>query len=207
MDTAVKTRVGILGGAFNPPTIGHLELAQAAVARKAVDEVWITPCLGHAFGKQLVDYDHRVKMCALMLPISSLNSPSKMSVFSYEETLNLTSGHTYDFITQLLADPLFAAYEFSYIIGQDNADTINSWYRYEDLLKMIPFLVFPRVGEGGLQEWYRNPPHQVFPHAHISDTSSTAVRDNLVNKNLKQACAMLHPSVAGYIEYYNLYLS
>ncbi|MDP8943812.1 MAG: nicotinate (nicotinamide) nucleotide adenylyltransferase, partial [Actinomycetota bacterium] len=36
-------RLGVLGGAFNPPHIGHLVLAQEAVARLSLDRVLLVP--------------------------------------------------------------------------------------------------------------------------------------------------------------------
>jgi nicotinic acid mononucleotide adenylyltransferase len=37
-------RVGILGGSFNPPTIGHQLMAVEVLNLNLVDEVWMVPC-------------------------------------------------------------------------------------------------------------------------------------------------------------------
>ena len=39
-----KTKVAVLGGAFDPPTNGHLQLATEIAQADDVDEVWLAPC-------------------------------------------------------------------------------------------------------------------------------------------------------------------
>ena len=40
----LNMRVGILGGSFNPPTIGHQLMAVEVLNLNLVDEVWMVPC-------------------------------------------------------------------------------------------------------------------------------------------------------------------
>jgi len=49
----IKTNVAILGGAFDPITIGHVQVAEQVLAKGLVDEVWFMPCFKHRFGKRL----------------------------------------------------------------------------------------------------------------------------------------------------------
>ena len=39
-----RRRIGILGGSFDPPTIGHLQLASQTLNLLGFDEVWLIPC-------------------------------------------------------------------------------------------------------------------------------------------------------------------
>ena len=70
-------KVGLYGGAFNPVTLAHTQICRETL--KIVDEVWMMPCYGHMFGKQLEHPDFRLDMCQL----AARNDP-KIKVFNYE---------------------------------------------------------------------------------------------------------------------------
>ena len=58
-------KVGILGGSFNPPHVGHALLAHAMLSTEDLDELWIIPVWQHPFGKDSVSFEHRMDMCRL----------------------------------------------------------------------------------------------------------------------------------------------
>ncbi len=60
-----KTKVALLGGAFDPITSGHIATAQLVLnVSKSFDEVWIMPCCQH-LTKKLTSPEHRLEMCRL----------------------------------------------------------------------------------------------------------------------------------------------
>ena len=60
-------RVGLFGGSFNPIHNGHLNIIKNILERDVVDEIWVIPCAEHAFNKDLIDAEHRVKMIGLAI--------------------------------------------------------------------------------------------------------------------------------------------
>jgi len=175
-----KTRVAILGGAFDPPTIGHVKLAQFVLnTSKTFDEVWLTPCFSHMYNKEMVSFEHRLNMCKLMA-----DPDGRIKAFSYEGEKKLKDG-TYNFVKTLLGEQFSKdEFDFSLIIGQDNANTFNKWVKYEELEKMIRFVVVPREGEkvDPKSNWYLNPPHiYLYGNTGIPNISSTHIR-SLVNR-------------------------
>src|SRR4051812_36562982 len=58
--------VALMGGSFNPPHVGHLLAAYYVKATAGMDEVWWVPSHRHPFGKALVDFQHRLRMCEAM---------------------------------------------------------------------------------------------------------------------------------------------
>ena len=53
--------IGIYGGSFNPPHIGHSMAILYAMAMHDLDYVWVLPCSEHVDGKKLIDFGHRFR--------------------------------------------------------------------------------------------------------------------------------------------------
>lgn len=54
-------RVGVFGGSFNPPHVGHAMVAAWLGWTRRVDEVWLVPAFHHAFDKALAPWPVRVR--------------------------------------------------------------------------------------------------------------------------------------------------
>ena len=188
------TKIGILGGAFNPPTTEHIELSQFVLDNTDVKEVWLVPCYGHMYGKNMESPQHRVEMCRLAVK-------SEMFVFDYE-IRNKMSGSSYDFVKSLMSGP-YSDIEPSLIIGQDNADTLDKWKNAEELKTLVRFIVIGRGGYDTKRDWYMNPPHIHLPNDREA-CSSTEVRKHLQDNGYKPH-KNLDGKVLEYIKSYNLY--
>lgn len=201
-----KVKVALLGGAFDPPTLGHFQLAQFVLdTSKSFDEVWFVPCYQHLYGKKMVSAEHRLAMCEEMC-----KKDGRMKVFSYEID-NELAGETYHFIKHLL-DEEYAKdkYEFSIIIGMDNANTFDKWVNYEDLVKMIPFVVVSRQGVDvdPCVDWYLHPPH-IYLRAEraIINVSSTHCRYLIKDMSMGTLCNYMVDEVVKYIKDNDLYIT
>ena len=91
---------GILGGAFNPITQGHLELADTALLLDEVDRVWLLPCYGHRYNKPLEDFDHRIRMTEIA--VANWKEP-RIEVKDYERKGDM-DGSTWKLIEYLKSD-------------------------------------------------------------------------------------------------------
>ena len=172
--------IGILGGAFDPPHDGHIALANTA--SMWCDEVWIMPTYKNTLGKELTAEHHRLTMCQF----AKAGAEYKI-VISPFEIHNKIEGGTYELITKLKLE--FPDYRFSFIIGQDNAETVSSWKNAEELIKIVSFLVFPRKGYpvDYKPAWYKEQAHQFLWNADPNQTlvqkeaqiSSTRIRKEI----------------------------
>lgn len=198
-----KVKVAILGGAFNPITTGHIQIAKYVLDTAVeFDEVWLAPCFGHMNGKDMATPDHRLKMVQL-----ACECDRRLKPFSYEIDHQL-AGETYYFVKRLMAES-FAndRYNFSYIIGQDNANNFDRWVSFQYLQKAIRFVVVPRMGvkPDAKVQWYRNEFHICLPPSDaLIEISSTAVREMIVENN-QAVNKYLDPKVLAYIQEHNLY--
>ncbi len=195
-------KIGLFGGAFDPPTIGHAATAQQVLANAPdISEVWLMPCNSHNFGKDMTSPEHRLRMCE----IASEEVPG-LHPWDYEIAQN-RDGCTFNTVTALLADSSLE-YEFAWIIGGDNALAFEKWYRYQELRDLIEFVVVPRPGYEvdtipqtmhSTVKW-----HRVLGED-TNHISSTKVREWLVNEEYNRAAEWVHPAVLKYILEHNLY--
>lgn len=196
--------MGILGGAFNPIHLGHIQIAKTVLASGTVDEVWVLPCYKHMFDKQMASAEHRFKMCEL-----ACDGFENIKASSYEID-NKFDGKAIDFVNNFLNKNFSPdQYHFKFIIGMNNALKIDKWYKSEELRKSIGFIVVPRIGEKtpGIRRWFESFPHIWIPKP-VMDISSTKIR-NWIAEHGKNGVAISAPyiniKVAEYIKEHNLY--
>ncbi|MFA5313247.1 MAG: hypothetical protein WC375_08050 [Methanomassiliicoccales archaeon] len=207
-----KMQVAIIGGAFDPPTIGHIKLAQFVLnSSRTFDEVWFMPCAHHMYNKKMASASKRIAMCKI-----AASCDPRIRVSDYEIVNNLR-GETYHLVKRLQNED-FARHQndFSMIIGMDNANTFDKWVNFKELERMIRFVVVSRQGiiQDKNTTWYLEPPH-ILLHAesHIPESSSTQLRDwlkmvywPLKNGDMEIGChCNLDPNVLSYIDKYSLY--
>jgi len=170
-----KKTIALFGGAFDPITIGHIEVAKLVLdTSKTFDEVWFMPCYQHMYNKEMAAAKHRLQMCNLAI------EDARMKVFDFEIKHKL-AGETYHTVKQLLGtDFAKHTYDFSMIIGMDNANTFHQWVNFEDLERMLRFVVVPRKGETRDEsvDWYLHRPHiYLSPDNSIPQISSSKIRE------------------------------
>jgi nicotinate-nucleotide adenylyltransferase len=199
-----KIQVGVLGGAFDPITNGHIDLAKFVLEKEVVEQVWLMPCFQHCFGKKMTSDSHRLAMCKI-----ATASYSKIGVSDLEIEYRL-KGDTYSLIKKMKSNAITnKIYDFTIIIGQDNANRFKEWYKYEELMEMIRFIVVPRKGVAPEKDWYMKKPHIFLNEpTNISDVSSTIVRNELAfAKHPTESLRLNVPSgVLKYIFKHKLYL-
>lgn len=197
-----RISVAVFGGAFNPIHNGHIQTARLVLdASKMFDEVWLMPAFGHTH-KQLSSPEHRLEMCRL-----AAQADPRIKVFDYEIQHQL-SGETYHFVKRLLAEPMaHERYVFSVIIGQDNANAIDTWVNGEESINLIRYVVVPRAGVPAdlSQTWYLRPPHVYL----VNDQPQIEVSSTLVRRLLRErspaVTQLLDASVLKYITNRGLY--
>jgi nicotinate-nucleotide adenylyltransferase len=198
-----KHKVVIIGGAFNMIHVGHIDYARMILNYSSeYDEVWLTPCYQHLYGKKLESAEDRLEMCRIAAKVDA-----RIKIFDYE-IKNKFQGETYHFMKMLTNDPEYKdKYSFSIAIGLDNANTINKWSNYQDLLKIVPILVINRQGYKFNADWCLEQPHKyINPDIPPADISSTKLREFCKNKNYEGLEKYLDLDVINYIKDKNLYL-
>ena len=58
--TSTRARIGLFGGSFDPPHSGHLHVAETAMKRLDLDQVWWFPTPGNPLKEAPSDYEARL---------------------------------------------------------------------------------------------------------------------------------------------------
>lgn len=135
-------RVGILGGAFNPPHLGHLVCAQEALVQLELDRVVFVP-VGEAPHRTLDDDpgpEARLEMVELAM------ADDERFVASRIEMDREGPSYTADTLEQLRADA--PDDELFLILGGDQAAALASWHEPEKVLERATLAVFERLSWG-----------------------------------------------------------
>lgn len=178
-------KIGLFGGAFDPPTLGHLAIAEELIENGHLDYVWFVPCYRSLHDKEMVKSYHRSKM--LMQMISFAKNWRKLHVCNYE-IHNKMSGKTYDFLRKFIPEytsqECYKDFKFYFIMGMDNALNIKKFADWNKVINMIPIIVIPRMYHNVCVDikklWFSKKPHQLI-YLTENDCSSTDVR-RMLNK-------------------------
>ena len=121
----------IYGGAFNPPTIGHLKIIEYLVNKFPNNKIIILPTNNFYKSKDIVSFEHRKKMLEIMCK----DFIDKIEISNYEQTLDKYYGTYYTL--RYFKHPLF-------VIGADSLQTVHKWIKYPNVVTENRFIVFPR---------------------------------------------------------------
>lgn len=202
--TALERSVGILGGTFNPPHIGHLALAQSARAGLGLAHVVLMPA-NIAPNKPASSEDpgseYRLRMCEL----AAARAPG-VDVCALEIQ---RGGVSYTVDTLMAIHDKHPHAELTLILGADTARTLPSWREPRRLLALARVAVAERDGldvnsvRGALGELGAAAEIQALDMMDRIDVSSSQVRERVASGLPVQELVGEH--VARYIAQHHLY--
>jgi nicotinate-nucleotide adenylyltransferase len=133
-----KTRVGLLGGSFNPAHEGHRHIANLALSRLRLDQVWL-----------LVSPGNPLKPTSGMAPFSerlagaaAIGDSRRVIATAIELAFNTR----YSVDTLRLLRRRFRRVRFVWIMGADILGQLPRWRRWREIVRDLPFAVLPRPG-------------------------------------------------------------
>lgn len=204
-------RIGVYGGAFDPPHRAHRALAEAALRQLALDTLLVLPT-GQAWHKArpLTDARHRLAMCRLAFA----DLPGV--VVDGREVARGGPTYTVDTLAELRAEYPGAA--LFLVMGADQWLAFRTWRRWDDILRWATVAVANRpLAEGGapLPDLAQVGLPFVALDLPPMDLSATAVRDQWRQADrplgasdatpAPDVAALVPPAVARYISEHRLY--
>ena len=152
----VKTpRIGVFGGAFDPPHAAHVALVHAAISELKLDQLRVIPT-GNAWHKArpLSPAHHRLAMARLAFG----DLPGV--VVDDRETQRDGPSYTVDTLRELKAQ--WPDAELFLFLGEDQARALPTWRSWQQVLQLA--IIY--VAERG--DWNKSKPRFIAPKLHES---------------------------------------
>lgn len=170
--------IALLFGSFNPIHNGHLAMAHAALQSNKCDEVWfvVSPHNPLKSRNTLAPANDRAHMVSL-----AIQDESKFKICTVEFNMP-TPSYTIHTVQKLKRH--FHEHVFFLLCGTDVVHSLPAWYKYEELIQSLKFLVCSREIENQfashslVQEYSEQFEFIAFEPL---DVSSTKIRETLVN--------------------------
>lgn len=190
-------KVGLFGGSFNPPHLGHLHVTEQALRRLELDWIWwlVTP------GNPLKDHSQLAPLADRIAACEALAAHPRIVVTAFE--IDLPTSFTAD--TLALTRTRNPDARFVWVMGADNLAQFHRWERWEQIAQTMPIAVVDRPGStlalhtaqaarvlsryrvdeadaAGLA--FQRPPAWTFLHGPRNHLSSTALRAKAAKASL-----------------------
>jgi nicotinate-nucleotide adenylyltransferase len=122
-------RIGVFGGAFDPPHNAHVALAQAAISVLGLNQLRVMPT-GRAWHKSrdLTDAHHRVAMCQLAF------EPLDYAVVDEREVLRPGPSYTVETLRELKAQ--YPCSQLYLLLGDDQRRSLPSWHKIDEIARL-----------------------------------------------------------------------
>ncbi len=139
--------IALFGGTFDPIHRGHVTVAQAAVARFDLKQVWFVPAdiPPHKQKTPLTSFYHRYAMVCLALAGEKEFLPSLLEAPNPDGDGNRPPSYSMETVRRVKKS-LRKSDHLYFLIGMDAFKDIAKWYRAEELLAECDFIVAARPG-------------------------------------------------------------
>lgn len=194
-----QNHIGILGGTFDPPHLGHEAIARELLERFGFRELWVIPT-GRPYLNKNSLTSARIR---LEMAEAAFAEIERVKVLDIEVVrAEKESAPTYSWNT---VQDLQKRYpKLVMCIGSDQWNNIMNWHRSQDLLRAVPWIVYERKGAPLVSKHthgLKQGESVTFYPTHAPELSSREIRETIektgkippekISRRVKQ-CLMKH---------------
>lgn len=195
-------KIGLFGGSFNPPHLGHLHLAKTVHDVLELDEIKLIPAKKppHKLSDNYISEIDRFAMCEI---ISELYTWLVAENFELNQDRISYTYYTVKYFKNILPDA-----KLFLIIGGDMLSSFQTWFKWQEILKYVSLACIAR--EDGEYENLISCAEDLrqFGEIFLINTQSFAVSSTkirkMIEKNENYSC-YLPEKIVQYIRTRNLY--
>jgi len=186
------SRIGLMGGTFDPPHLGHLLIAEQAREQLELDEIWFLPAAIPPHKAGFSDATHRIEMTRLAIED---DAAFRLDLIEFER-----DEPSYTVETMRRLRERYPDHTFFFLIGADSLDALERWADYETLVRLVTFGAVARPGSR-----YRIPPDADVRTIDMPqlEISSTDLRERV--KRRKSIKYLVPAAVDTYVKEHGLY--
>ncbi|MCC7105871.1 MAG: nicotinate-nucleotide adenylyltransferase [Chloroflexi bacterium] len=135
------SRLGMLGGTFDPPHYGHLVVAQESYHALQLERVLFTPagCPPHKLGEPVSALEHRVSMTEL-----AIASDERFELCRADLEAGRPS-FTLDLLQRLGTE--YPSAELFFLVGMDSLADLPTWHEPARILELCTLVAVHRPGQ------------------------------------------------------------
>lgn len=185
------SKIGIIGGTFDPIHNGHLNIAECAMREYHLDKVIFLTSGNppHKRGRKILDASIRHIMVK-----RAVSGKNGFEACDWEVR---REEYSYTYNTLVYFNEIYKNDEIFFIIGGDSLRDFDTWYKPQEILKLCTLLVYDREG-GSTDAAFA---HRI--HGAKINISSTEIREKV--KNGEDISGLVPECVREFIERNNLY--
>ena len=195
-------RIGVFGGAFDPPHLAHVALVRSAIQSLGLDEVRVLPT-GQAWHRtgDLTNAVHRLAMARLAF------AGLPQVVVDDREIRRHGPSYTVDSLSEIASEQPGA--QLYLLIGDDQRRSLPAWHRIDEIARLA--IICAAARDPQVAAWHSAPSE----HADVSGPaieplpmplmpiSATDIRERLSRQ--ADVAALVAPAVERYIHEHHLY--
>ncbi|MCJ7508197.1 MAG: nicotinate-nucleotide adenylyltransferase [candidate division Zixibacteria bacterium] len=190
-------RIGILGGTFDPPHLGHLVLAQELAEELKLDRVLFIPSAvpPHKDISEVSSAKHRFEMTKRATKGNKLFSVSDI------ELKRKGPSYTVDTIREL--KKIYPQSELFFLTGSDILEEILKWKDPQEIYRQIKIVIGLRPGFDKI-----DPANQFVHKSQIIEITSLNISSTLIREKIKKGKSIKYlvpPEVLNHIKDNKLY--
>lgn len=193
----MNRKIGLFGGTFDPIHNGHLGICESFLNSKKINELWVIPA---SIPPQkeisvVATFQQRLEMLHL-----AFKSYPKVKILDIEDSLPKPN---YTIQTVEYLKKTYPNNEFKMCLGSDSLANITTWFKYQNLVENISFLVAKRPGVNTDPELSIETLKVDFVSHKLSSISSSNIRAAIKSSGYSKD---VPKSVLEYIQFHQLYI-
>lgn len=200
----MNKKIGIMGGTFDPPHIGHLAMAECVREALELSEIWFIPTgkIPHKDSAHAASPADRFNMVAAAI--------RENPYFSVKDIEVKRKDYSYTFETLEVLKEKYPDAELTFIVGADSLDYMEQWRKPERIFKCCRIAAVNRQGISMEQlTWKKKMLAECFDaridivSMPVIGISSTDLRERI--KNGKSVSYFVPDNVIEYIKQNSIY--